>query len=55
MRGIVHLILGAVFILGGLSGRLVLIGTHSGGALAVIGIVLVGLGLYRMAASRRSP
>jgi hypothetical protein len=48
MRGIVNIIIGVVFIIGGLTGKLALIGTHSGGALAVVGIGLVGLGIFRM-------
>ena len=48
MRGIFNIILGVVFIAGGLSGKLVLLGTHSGGALAVFGLVLIVLGIYRL-------
>ncbi len=48
MRGILNIIIGLVFILGGLSGKLVMKGTQSGGALAVIGVVLLGVGAYRM-------
>lgn len=48
MRGVFNIILGIVFIIGGLSGRLVLLGTHSGIALAALGVVLLGLGVYRM-------
>jgi hypothetical protein len=32
MRGIINIVLGLVFIIGGLSGTLVMKGTHSGGA-----------------------
>lgn len=48
MRGIINIILGVVFIIGGLSGHMVLIGTQSGLALAVVGMALLGLGVYRM-------
>lgn len=48
MRGVIDIIIGAVFIIGGLTGGMVLIGTESGAALAVVGIFLVGLGIYRM-------
>ncbi len=48
MRGVINIILGIIFIIGGRSGRLVLLGTHSGVALAVLGVVLLGLGIYRM-------
>jgi hypothetical protein len=47
MRGVFNIILGIVFIIGGLSGHMVLIGTNSGVALAVAGLVLLGLGIYR--------
>ena len=40
-----------VFIVGGMSGKLVLRGTHSGEAIAVFGIVLIALGVFRL--SRR--
>jgi hypothetical protein len=52
MRGIVNILIGGVFIVGGLSGKMVMRGTESGPALAVIGGVLVLVGLYRL--SRRS-
>ena len=48
MRGIINIILGGVFIVGGLSGGLVMRGTDSGIALAVIGGFLVALGIYRL-------
>ena len=48
MRGIINIIIGVVFIAGGLSGRLVLVGTHNGPALAAVGAVLVVVGLVRM-------
>lgn len=52
MRGIINIIIGIIFIVGGLSGKLVLLGTHSGGALAVLGGVLLVLGIFRMAGGR---
>lgn len=52
MRGIVSIIIGVIFIVGGLTGRLVLIGTHNGPALAVVGVGLVLLGVYRIARAR---
>ena len=48
MRGIANIIIGGVFIYGGLSGTLVLNGTHSGQGLALVGAGLVALGIYRM-------
>lgn len=52
MRGIINIIFGIIFIVGGLSGKLVLLGTHSGPALAVLGGVLLVLGIFRMAGGR---
>ena len=52
MRGAINIIIGLVFIVGGLSGKLSMRGTQSGVALAVIGGVLLVLGIYRMATSR---
>jgi hypothetical protein len=46
-----NIIFGIIFIIGGLSGRLALIGTHSSGALVVVGVGLLLWGLYRV--SRR--
>jgi hypothetical protein len=48
MRGIVNILIGGVFIVGGLSGKMVMRGTGSGMALAAIGGVLVLVGLYRL-------
>jgi hypothetical protein len=48
MRGVVSIVLGLVFIIGGLSGKLALRGTESGPALAVIGVALIGLGIFRI-------
>ena len=47
-----NLIICAVFVVGGLSGRLVLLGTSSGPALAVLGAALIALGGYRLAKAR---
>jgi len=52
MRGVINIIIGIIFIIGGLSGRLTLIGTHNGPALAVVGVILVAFGIYRMVASK---
>ena len=49
--GMFRIILGIVFIIGGLSGQLVLVGTHSGPALAVVGGIMVVLGVVQF--SRR--
>jgi len=46
------IILGLVFIVGGLSGTLALIGTNSGTALAVVGVLLLGRGIWRIRKQR---
>ena len=48
MRGIINIIIGSVFIIGGLSVQLVLKGTNSGVGLAVVGGLLVAFGLWRL-------
>ncbi len=45
-------IIGLIFIAGGLSGKLALVGTNSGVALAVVGVLLVGRGMYRIRKQR---
>ncbi len=46
------IIIGLVFIVGGLTGTLALIGTNSGTALALVGVLLVGRGIYRIRKQR---
>jgi hypothetical protein len=48
MRGIISIVIGLVMIVGGLTGRLVLIGTHSGVALAGLGVLVILLGVLRL-------
>jgi hypothetical protein len=48
MRGIISIIIGLVFIIGGLTGKLSLRFTDSGYALAVVGVLLICLGIYRV-------
>lgn len=50
----VKIIIGIVMIVGGLSGKLVLVGTQSGLALAGLGVVLVVWGIARMASRRKA-
>jgi hypothetical protein len=52
MSGLVNIIFGLIFIIGGLTGKLTMRGTQSGHALAVVGVVLLGLGVYRMASKK---
>ena len=42
------IIIGIIMVVGGLSGKLVLVGTHSGAALAVLGAVLIVWGIVRI-------
>ena len=44
----VKIILGAVFIIGGLSGNLVLVGTQSGLALAALGAGMIIWGIFQL-------
>ena len=44
----INIVIGIVFIIGGLSGELVLMGTDSGLALTGVGVLLVGLGIRSM-------
>jgi len=55
VRGIGNLIMGVLFLIGGLSGGMVLRGTNSGGALAIVGVVMIVLGFVRMANSAQQP
>jgi hypothetical protein len=48
MRGVFNIIIGLVFIVGGLSGKMVFVGTNSGILLAVVGLGLIGLGIFRI-------
>jgi uncharacterized membrane protein YfcA len=47
-----NIILGIVFIIGGLTGKLALIGTNSPGALAVVGVLMLLYGIYQMTRKR---
>ncbi len=49
----VKIIIGVVMVVGGLSGKLVLVGTNSGLALAVLGCAMIVWGIVRMTASKR--
>ena len=49
---IINIIIGLVFVVGGLTGNLALRGTNSGPAIAVVGGLLILLGVYRIVRSR---
>ncbi len=53
MPGLMNIVVGGVFVIGVLTGNLVMRGTQSTGALVVIGIVAIGMGLYRLINDRR--
>ena len=44
----VKIIIGIIMVAGGLSGKLVLIGTQSGAALAVLGVAMIAWGVVRI-------
>jgi hypothetical protein len=47
MRGLGNILFGGIFVVGGLSGQLALIGTNSSGALVVVGLLMGGFGVYQ--------
>ncbi len=47
-----NIIIGGIFIAGGLSGKLALLGTNSSGALAAVGAGLVVWGIVQLKRSR---
>jgi hypothetical protein len=49
---VISIIIGIVFIIGGLSGRMVLIGTQSGGALAAFGVAMIVWGIVKIGRNR---
>ena len=48
-----NIIIGLVMIIGGASGKLALRGTQSSGALVIIGVLLLGWGVFSMARNRQ--
>jgi hypothetical protein len=47
-----NILIGIIFIIGGLSGQMALRGTSSTGGLAVVGVGLVGWGIFQMMGSK---
>lgn len=47
------IIIGTIMVVGGLSGKLVLIGTQSGVALAVFGTILIVWGIVKLVRARK--
>lgn len=50
----INIIIGLVMVIGGLSGKLALKGTNSGGALAALGAALIAWGVLRMTVWKKS-
>jgi hypothetical protein len=48
MRGIINIIIGVIFVIGGLSGTMVVRGTSSRGGIIAVGAVLIGIGVFRL-------
>lgn len=48
-----NIVIGGIMIVGGLSGKLALIGTNSSGALVAIGFGVLGWGIYQVARKKR--
>ncbi len=44
-----NIVFGVIAIVGGLSGKLALLGTNSPKALVGVGVVFVGIGIYQLA------
>ncbi|MCW5681600.1 MAG: hypothetical protein KF794_07590 [Xanthobacteraceae bacterium] len=51
---IINIVIGLVFVVGGLSGQLALRGTNSGPLLAAVGGLLLAFGIYRAVKLSRS-
>jgi uncharacterized membrane protein YfcA len=49
------LIVGIFMVIGGASGKLVLIGTNSSTALVIVGVVVAAFGLFQMLANKQAP
>lgn len=52
--GVWNIVIGAIMLVGGLTGKLRLIGTGSSGALAVVGGAVAAYGVYQFVRSRRA-
>jgi hypothetical protein len=48
MSGYVNIIIGILFVIGGLSGRFALFGTNSPEALAAVGLIPIAMGAYQL-------
>jgi hypothetical protein len=50
-----NLVFGGFMIAGGLSGKLVLIGTNSSTALTIVGVALAAFGLFQLLTANKTP
>ncbi len=48
MSGIVNIVIGVLFVVGGLSGRFALFGTNSPEALAAVGLIPIAMGVFQL-------
>ena len=48
MSGFINIIVGILFVVGGLSGRFALFGTNSPEALAAVGLLPMAMGIYQL-------
>ncbi|MBK7863430.1 MAG: hypothetical protein IPJ65_33475 [Archangiaceae bacterium] len=53
-RGLLSIVIGGVMVVGGLTGNLVLRGTSSSGGLALVGFLVLGMGIFRVARANQS-
>lgn len=53
MSPIINIIIGVIFVAGGLSGRLALFGTDSPEALAAVGLIPIAMGIYQIYSKRK--
>jgi hypothetical protein len=53
-RGVFRIVLGVVFAIGGFTGNLVLIGTDSGALLGIVGLGLIGFGVYGILEAKKA-
>lgn len=53
MRPFINIIIGGFLVAGGLSGKFALLGTDSPVALAAVGLIPIGIGVYQLINQRR--
>ena len=53
MNAYINIVIGLLFVAGGLSGRFALFGTNSPEALAAVGLIPIGMGVYQIYQRRK--